>query len=146
MRRFCLTVATLAVLCCPLSGQQNRPKRKPVLIRADRTQEAEEQTPPVPDPAQAKKHVEIGDFYYKRDNFKAATERYRDAIKLNPGWAEPYERLIRALEKQEAYSEAIGVCEQFTRSNPSSEETKDFRKRAQELREVNQKEVEPETG
>ena len=100
----------------------------------------------MPDPAQAKKHVEIGDFYYKRDNFKAATERYRDAIKLNPGWAEPYERLIRALEKQEAYSEAIGVCEQFTRSNPSSEETKDFRKRAQELREVNQKEVEPETG
>ena len=139
-------VAALAVLCYPLSGQQNSRKKKPVLIRADRTQEAEEQMPPVPDPAQAKKHVEIGNFYYKRDNIKAATERYRDAIKLNPGWVEPYERLIRALEKQKAYSKAIGVCEQFTRSNPSSAETKDFRKRAQELREANQKVTEPESG
>ena len=146
MSRFPLIVAASAVFFCPLSGQQESPKKKPVLIRADRTQGTEEQTPQLPAPVQAKEHLEIGNYYYKKDNFKAATSRYRNAIKLDPGWPEPYTRLIRALEKQKEYSEAIKICDQFTRSNPSSKETKEFQKRAQELKEANQQVVEPESG
>lgn len=139
-------VAASAMFFCPLIGQQDSLKKKPVLIRADRTQGGEKQTPQIPDPAQAKEHLEIGNYYYKRDNFKAATSRYRNAIKLDPGWPDPYTQLIRALEKQKEYSEAIRVCDQFTRSNPSSKETKKFQKRAQELKKANQQVVEPESG
>jgi len=45
------------------------------LIRADRTEEKVEEAPFVPDPIQAKEHMEIGNFYYKRDNYKAAENR-----------------------------------------------------------------------
>ena len=121
-------------LILPLHGQEPTRRKKPVLIRADRTEEKVEEAPFVPDPIQAKEHVEIGNFYYKRDNYKAAENRYREAIKHDPKWAEAYKQLIQALEKQQAYLEAIDVCVLFAETNPSSQEVEDFQKRARKLK------------
>jgi tetratricopeptide (TPR) repeat protein len=129
-----LTFICFVALLFPLYGQETL-RKKPVLIRADETENKVEEVPLTPDPAKAKEHLEIGDFYYKRDNYKAAAERYRDAIKYNPKWIEPYERLIRVLEKQKAFSEAVKVCEQFAETNPASEEVRRFQIRAQRLKE-----------
>jgi len=109
-------------------------RKKPVLIRADRTEEKIEESPFVPDPFEAKKHLEVGDFYYKRDNYKAAENRYREAIKHSPKWAKAYKKLVNALEKKQAYSEAIEVCLLFVETNPSSPELKEFQKRVQKLK------------
>ncbi len=110
-----------------LLGQQEGPRKKPVLIRDERTQEKLEAEPVAPDPQKAQDHVKVGDFYFKRDNYKAAEDRYRDAIKFNPTWPEPYEKLIRALEPQNSWLAAIEICEQFTESNPSSEQIEHFK-------------------
>ncbi len=139
MRLFvCLITLLLLILGFPLFGQESRPRKKPVLIRADPTAEKVEEveeSPPEPDPQKAKEHVEIGDFYYKRQNYTAAAERYREAIQFNPKWAKAYEKLVGALEKQNSFVEAVKVCEQFVQSSDSSKEVKRFQEWSIKLKE-----------
>ena len=119
----------LLILGFSLFGQEGRSRKKPVLIRVDPTVEKVdelEEGPPERDPQKAKEHVEIGDFYYKRHNYTAAAERYREAIQYNPQWVKAYEKLIGVLEKQNAFAEAVKVGEEFLQSNESSQEGKGF--------------------
>ena len=96
--------------------------------------------PIVPDPEKAKEHVEVGDFYYHRDNYEAAANRYREAILYGPKWSEGYEKLIQVLEKQSAFVAAIEVCEEFILKNGSSDKVERFQKMAEKLREKSEKE------
>ncbi len=131
----------LLILGFPLFGQEGRSGRKPVLIRVDPTAEPVdeadelEEGPPEPDPQKAKEHVEIGDFYYKRKNYTAAAERYREAIQFNPKWAKAYEKLVGVLEEQNSFEEAVKVCEQFVQSSDSSKEVKRFQEWSIKLKE-----------
>lgn len=114
-------------------GQQP-PRKKPVLIREDRTAEAEAEPEVIlPDPVKAQKSLEVGDFYFRRGSYKAAVERYRDAVDYAPAKAKPYEKLTRALEKLKEFSKAVEVCEEFIHKNPTSGRVNDFEKRAQKL-------------
>ncbi len=139
MRLFVFLIPFLLLtLGFPLLGQESRSKKKPVLIRPDPTAEKIDEVeagPPEPDPQKAKEHVEIGDFYYKRKNYTAAAERYREAIQFNPKWAKAYEKLVGALEKQNSFVEAVEVCEQFVRSSDSSKEVKRFQEWSIKLKE-----------
>ena len=136
MRFFvCLIPLLLLILAFPLFGQESQSRKKPVLIRADPTAEKVEEGPPEPDPQKAKEHIKIGDFYYKRQNYTAAAERYREAIQFNPKWAKAYEKLVGVLEKQNAFVEAVKVCEQFVQSNDSSKEVKRFQEWSIKLKE-----------
>jgi len=128
----------LLILGLPLFAQEGRSRKKPVLIRADPTAEKVEEVEEGPserDPQKAKEHVEIGDFYYKRHNYTAAAERYREAIQFNPKWAKAYEKLVGVLEKQNAFLEAVKVCEQFVQSSDSSKEVKRFQEWSIKLKE-----------
>ncbi len=139
MRLFVFLIPLLLlILGVSLFGQEGRSGRKPVLIRPDPTAEKVdevEEGPPERDPQKAKEHVEIGDFYYKRHNYTAAAERYREAIQFNPKWAKAYEKLVGALEKQNSFVEAVEVCEQFVRSSDSSKEVKRFQEWSIKLKE-----------
>ena len=128
----------LLILGLPLFAQEGRSRKKPVLIRADPTAEKVEEVEEGPserDPQKAKEHVEIGDFYYKRHNYTAAAERYREAIQFNPKWAKAYEKLVGVLEKQNAFMEAVKVCEEFVQSSDSSKEVKRFQEWSIKLKE-----------
>ena len=137
MKLLIFTVLFLLVL--PLFGQERSPKRKPVLIRADQTEEEVEKAPPAPDPGKSKEHLEVGDFYLKRDNYKAAENRYREAIQYNPKSPEAYEKLISVLEKQDAFEKALEVCEQFVHTNPASEKIGRFEHRMKKLQQESRK-------
>ena len=114
------------------SGQR---KRKPVLIRADREEQAlKEELPVEPDPSQARKSVTIGDFYFKRENYKAAQLRYEEAIRYHTRWPKAYRKLVRVLEKQLSYLEAAIVCEDFVETNPESNDVSQFQDLAKKLR------------
>ncbi len=108
--------------------------KKPVLIRADETDEDQKPSVILPDAEKAREHLEIGDFYFKRDNYKAADDRYQDAIRYLPSWAEPYQKLTRSMERQGAFEAAAKACEQFIQANPDADEVERFRKQADELR------------
>ncbi len=118
-----------------LNQSSQKPGGKPVLIRDEvqkRLSKDEEKVYPH-DPEQARKNLEIGIFYQKRGNLKAAEERFREAINFNLAWAEAYQRLIELLSKAGRVDEAIAVCEMFLSNNPTSTQRQEFEKRKSEL-------------
>ncbi len=133
MARKCLIGAlALAPLVTPAIPQGTR--KKPVLVRREAVPDKPAEAEIVePDPVQARKHMEVGDFYFKRDNFKAAAERYREAVKYAPRNPDPYERLIRALEKMDDFAAAKEVCDDFVLANPDSKKAADFQEKAVKL-------------
>ncbi len=58
------------------------------------------------DPHKAAKSLEIGDFYFKRKNYKAAIERYHEALGYKPDDAVTTFHLARAFEESGNYMEA----------------------------------------
>jgi len=50
-------------------------------------------------PMKAMKDVEVGDFYYKQENYRAAISRYREALEYKPHDAEATFKLAEALSK-----------------------------------------------
>ena len=50
-------------------------------------------------PLKAMKDVEVGDFYFKSENYPAAISRYREALEYKPHDAEATYKLAAALEK-----------------------------------------------
>jgi tetratricopeptide (TPR) repeat protein len=58
------------------------------------------------DPHQAAKDIEVGEFYLKRGNYKAAISRFRSALKSKPNDALATFRLAEALEKDNQLAEA----------------------------------------
>ena len=51
------------------------------------------------DPMRAMKDVEVGDFYFKKENYSAAISRYREALEYKPHDAEATFRLAEGLNK-----------------------------------------------
>ena len=51
------------------------------------------------DPHKAAKDIEVGDYYFKRKNYKAALERYKDALIYKPNDATANFRLAECEEK-----------------------------------------------
>ena len=51
------------------------------------------------DPHKAAKNVEVGDFYFKRKNYRAAEDRYREALRYKENDAVATIRLAECLEK-----------------------------------------------
>jgi tetratricopeptide (TPR) repeat protein len=120
-------------------GQERRPGGKPVLVRdyeIDKQQNEEEEVREH-NPEKAKKNVEVGDFYQKKGNLAAAEERFRIAIDYNVKWDEAYEKLVKVLEKQGKYEEAVEICDLFTETNPGSKAVKKFEKWRQEMERPN---------
>ncbi len=50
-------------------------------------------------PMKAMKDVEVGDFYYKKENYNAAISRYREALEFKPHDAEATFKLAEVLNK-----------------------------------------------
>src|SRR5207253_11523396 len=59
------------------------------------------------DPHKAAKDVEVGDFYFKRKNYRAALERYREALVYKPNDAIANFRLAECQEKVGNPAEAV---------------------------------------
>ena len=132
MRLLIVLATGLQLLSTPFWGQQR--DRKPVLIRPDTVEETSEDVPFVPNAEEAKEHLEIGEFYLQKRNYRAAEKRFREAVRNDPRWPKAYENLIRSLEKQGEYSEAARVCDEFVLANQSSPETSRFQTWSEKLR------------
>jgi tetratricopeptide (TPR) repeat protein len=59
------------------------------------------------DPHKAMKAIEVGDFYFKKENYKAAISRYQEALDWKPNDAEATYKLGEALEKSGDLSGAV---------------------------------------
>jgi tetratricopeptide (TPR) repeat protein len=79
------------------------------------------------DPHRASKDIEVGDFYFKRRNYRAALERYREALLYKPHdafanfrMAQAFEKLARLDQASECYQEYLKILP----NGPLAEEAK----------------------
>ena len=76
-------------------------------------------------PMKAIKDIEVGDFYFKRKNYKAALERYKEALYYKDGDAVASFRLAACQEKLGDKAEAKKSYEQYLKILPEGPFAKD---------------------
>jgi len=80
------------------------------------------------DPHKAAKDVEIGDFYFKRKNYRAAEDRYREALYYKNNDAMATYRLAVCLEKLGLPNDARTVYENYLKILPHGPEAPEAEK------------------
>jgi tetratricopeptide (TPR) repeat protein len=70
-------------------------------------------------PMKAMKDIEVGDFYYKQENYKAAISRYREALEYKPHDAEATYKLAEALNKTGDTAGAVENYESYLKILPN---------------------------
>ncbi len=86
------------------------------------------------DPHRAAKDIEVGDFYFKRKNYRAAEDRYREALLYKDDDAIATYRLAICLEKMDRPDEAIAEFESYLKILPHGSKAEDARKAIDRLK------------
>jgi len=86
------------------------------------------------DPHKAAKSVEVGDFYFKRKNYRAAQDRYREALTYKENDAVATFRLAICLEKLELPNDARQEYESYLKIIPHGPEAEQARKAIERLK------------
>lgn len=80
-------------------------------------------------PLQAEKELQVGNFYFKKGNYRAAAARYEEATRWNPGFAEAYLRLGEAREKLKDAAGAQKAFEKYLELEPEGKRAAEIRKK-----------------
>ena len=102
--------------------------------------EVQEQEPPEEDeslkpkeytfnPLEAEKDLKVGNFYFKKGNYKGARNRFREATRWNPNYAEAYLRLGESEEKLKDSKGAREAYAKYLELAPDSKEAASVKKR-----------------
>lgn len=84
-------------------------------------------------PHKAMKNVEVGDYYFKRGNYRAAVSRYREALEWKPKDAMATFKLAQALDKTDQKSEAAEQYQAYLKILPHGINAEDCKKALQRL-------------
>ena len=71
-------------------------------------------------PLEAQNDVKIGNFYFKQGKYKAAINRFRDATRFNPSFAEAFLRLGDAEDKMGDKQAASDAYEKYLELAPDA--------------------------
>lgn len=86
------------------------------------------------DPHKAAKDVEVGDFYFKRKNYHAAEDRYREALRYKDNDAIATIRLAVCLEKLGILDDARAEYESYLRILPHGPQASEAEKALNRLK------------
>lgn len=86
------------------------------------------------DPHKAAKSVEVGDFYFKRKNYRAAEDRYREALHYKDNDAVATIRLAVCLEKLGIFDDARAEYESYLKILPHGPESGEAQKAIERLK------------
>jgi tetratricopeptide (TPR) repeat protein len=84
-------------------------------------------------PHKAAKDIEVGDFYFKRKNYRAAEDRYREALLYKENDATATFRVAVCLEKMDQPEEALKEYESYLKILPHGPQSEDAQKAIQRL-------------
>ncbi len=126
VRSFAIGLLVSGILFAQSDTQlKKRPAEQP---KSDQQQPSQDQEPPEEDdslapktysfnPLEAEKDIKIGQYYYKKGNYKAAASRFKEATLWNPTAAEAFLRLGESQEKlkdkkaaDEAYTKYLSLA------------------------------------
>jgi tetratricopeptide (TPR) repeat protein len=88
------------------------------------------------DPHKAAKDIEVGDFYFKRKNYRAASDRYREALVYKDNDAIATLRLAICLEKMDQPDEARKEYEIYLKILPNGPQAQEAQKAVDRLKET----------
>jgi tetratricopeptide (TPR) repeat protein len=86
------------------------------------------------DPHKAAKDVEVGDFYFRRKNYRAAEDRYREALRYKDNDAVATIRLAECLEKLGISDDARAEYESYLRIVPHGPQVSEAQKAIERLK------------
>jgi len=86
------------------------------------------------DPHRAAKDIEVGDFYFKRKNYRAAEDRYREALYYKDNDALATYHLAICLEKMDRPDEALAQYESYLKILPHGPEAENAKKAIERLK------------
>jgi tetratricopeptide (TPR) repeat protein len=86
------------------------------------------------DPHRALKDIEVGDFYLKKKNYRAALDRYREALFYKPNDALANFRMAQAFEKLSQSDEAVEHYQEYLRILPNGPLSEEARKALEKLK------------
>jgi tetratricopeptide (TPR) repeat protein len=85
-------------------------------------------------PHRAAKDIEVGDFYFKRKNYRAAEDRYREALVYKENDATATFRLAESLDKMDRPAEARQEYESYLKILPNGPESAAAKKALERLK------------
>jgi tetratricopeptide (TPR) repeat protein len=85
-------------------------------------------------PHKAAKDIEVGDYYFKRKNYRAAEDRYREALTYKDNDALATYRLAVCLEKMDQPDQARKEYESYLKILPSGPQAGEAQKAIQRLK------------
>jgi tetratricopeptide (TPR) repeat protein len=91
------------------------------------------------DPHRAAKDVEVGDYYFKRKNYKGALERYKDALIYKENDAIANFRLGQTYEKMKQPDEAVAHYEAYLKILPHGVLSEEAQKAIERLKGTGEK-------
>lgn len=119
----------------PPDDTKAHPNSSEVLSDVDSTPGSGDVTEMHPwDPHKAAKDIEVGDFYFKRKNYRAAEDRYREALYYKDNDAVATYRLGVCLEKLNDLDEARTQFENYLKILPYGPQAEDSRKAIERLK------------
>jgi Flp pilus assembly protein TadD len=86
------------------------------------------------DPQKAAKDIEVGNFYFKRGNYKAAEDRFREALTYKENDAVATFRLAESLEKLGVLDDARAEYESYLKILPHGPEAPQAQKALEKLK------------
>ncbi len=85
-------------------------------------------------PVKSNKDVQVGEFYFKKSDFKAAAGRFREATKWNDGNAEAWLRLGDAEDKMHDSKAAREAWEKYLMLAPEAKNAAEVRRKLDKLK------------
>lgn len=86
------------------------------------------------DPHRALKDIEVGDFYFKKKNYGAALERYREALFYKPNDATANFKMATACEKLARPDEAVEHYQEYLRILPNGPQAEEAKKALERIK------------
>jgi tetratricopeptide (TPR) repeat protein len=86
------------------------------------------------DPHKAAKSVEVGDFYFRRRNYRAAEDRYREALRYKDNDAVATIRLAECLEKLGISDDALAEYQSYLKILPHGPQASEAQKAIDRLK------------
>src|SRR5207248_1116779 len=111
---------------------QDKPKAQPPPKQQQEPPEEDESLKPKEytfNPLQASKEVTIGNYYFKKGNYRAAAKRFTEATHWNASMAEAYLRLGEAQEKLKDEEAARAAYAKYVELAPDAKNADSIRKK-----------------
>lgn len=85
-------------------------------------------------PVKSKRDVSVGDYYFHKGDYKAASERFREATQCDESNSQAWLRLAESDEKRGLTKSARAAYEKYLQIAPESKAAGDVKKRLEKLR------------